>query len=138
MSCLVYFLSKNARRHDTIAPNALSAIVSMIYLSQSAADEVLRLKSRQKSPQVYFRLGVAAIGCLELSYITKFEEVTQPDDQIYDCQGIRVAVSSASLPYINGLTLDYSEDLMGGSFRFHNPNATQHCGCGTSFSVVEP
>jgi iron-sulfur cluster assembly accessory protein len=112
-------------------------IVSMIHLSQSAAAEVVRLKSRQKSPQVYFRLGIAAIGCSGLSYITKFEEVAQPDDQIYDCEGIRVAIDPQSLPYVNGLTLDYSEDLMGGSFRFHNPNATQHCGCGTSFSVTE-
>ncbi|WP_143438253.1 iron-sulfur cluster assembly accessory protein, partial [Hydrocoleum sp. CS-953] len=37
--------------------------------------------------------------------------------------------------YLNGLTLDYSEDLMGGGFRFNNPNAKVVCGCGNSFSV---
>ncbi|KAM3113286.1 HesB/IscA family protein [Phormidesmis sp. 146-33] len=129
-------MSKSLLRHGTIAPT-VSLAIRMIHLSQSAADEVMRLKSRQKSPQVYFRVGVAAIGCSGLSYITKFEEVAQVDDQIHDCQGIRVAINPQSLPYVNGLTLDYSEDLMGGSFRFHNPNASQHCGCGTSFSVVE-
>jgi iron-sulfur cluster assembly accessory protein len=128
---------KNLLHHGTIAHKVPLAIVSMIHLSQSAADEVVRLKSRQKSPQVYFRLGVAAIGCSGLSYFTAFEEVVQADDQIFDCQGIRVAINSQSLPYVNGLTLDYSEDLMGGSFRFHNPNATQHCDCGTSFSIIE-
>jgi Fe-S cluster assembly iron-binding protein IscA len=31
--------------------------------------------------------------------------------------------------------LDYSEDLMGGGFRFHNPNAIETCGCGNSFRL---
>jgi iron-sulfur cluster assembly protein len=31
--------------------------------------------------------------------------------------------------------LDYSEALIGGGFKFTNPNAAQTCGCGTSFST---
>jgi len=49
-----------------------------------------------------------------------------------------VVIDDQSLDYINGLMLDYSEDLMGGGFRFHNPNAKHSCGCGNSFSVKEP
>lgn len=109
----------------------------MIHLSQSAIEEVMRLRSRQRNPQIFFRLGVQAIGCSGLSYVTKFDEVLQPEDQIYDCDGIQVAIDSQSLTYLNGLTLDYSEDLMGGSFRFHNPNAAKNCGCGISFSVTQ-
>jgi Fe-S cluster assembly iron-binding protein IscA len=31
--------------------------------------------------------------------------------------------------------LDYSSALIGGGFKFSNPNATETCGCGTSFTV---
>ena len=67
----------------------------------------------------------------------KFDEGVGPEDQIYDFEGIQMVVDRQSLSYIDGLTLDYSEDLMGGGFRFHNPNALQSCGCGHSFSISE-
>lgn len=115
----------------------VQSTVAMIHLSQSAVEEVVRLKSRQQNPQVFFRLEVEPIGCSGLSYITKFDAAVQPEDQVYDCSGVQVTIDTQSLIYVNGLTLDYSEDLMGGSFRFHNPNAVKNCGCGISFSVTE-
>jgi iron-sulfur cluster assembly accessory protein len=66
----------------------------------------------------------------------EFEQEYQPQDLIYECNGIQVVIAPANLPYIDGLTLDYSEDLMGGGFRFHNPNAIQTCGCGNSFAIA--
>ena len=109
----------------------------MIHLSHSAVEEILRLKLRQQTPQVFFRLGVQPIGCSGLSYLTRFDEHLQTDDQLYDCNGIQVAIDANSLTHLQGLTLDYSEDLMGGSFRFHNPNAIKSCDCGNSFSISE-
>jgi iron-sulfur cluster assembly accessory protein len=61
----------------------------------------------------------------------------RPDDQLFNCDGVQVVVDAQSISAIAGLTLDYSEDLMGGGFRFHNPNALQTCGCGNSFSLSE-
>jgi iron-sulfur cluster assembly protein len=109
----------------------------MIHLSHSAVEEILRLKLRQQNSQVFFRLGIQPVGCAGLSYLTKFDERVQTGDQIYDCNGIQVAIDANSLPHLQGLTLDYSEDLMGGSFRFHNPNAVKSCDCGNSFSIAE-
>ena len=54
--------------------------------------------------------------------------------QILTCRGIQVAVLESSQLLLDGLHIDYSEDLMGGGFRFSNPNAAQTCGCGGSFS----
>jgi iron-sulfur cluster assembly accessory protein len=48
---------------------------------------------------------------------------------------VKVAVDSVSLPFLEGATLDFVDDLMGQSFRVDNPNATASCGCGTSFSL---
>lgn len=68
-------------------------------------------------------------------YSLEFEETPRPEDRVYDCNGISVVVAQQQINYIDGLTLDYSEDMMGGGFRFHNPNAKQSCGCGNSFSI---
>jgi len=46
-------------------------------------------------------------------------------------------VDPLSMTFIQGLTIDFSEDLLGGGFRFKNPNAVASCGCGTSFATAE-
>jgi iron-sulfur cluster assembly accessory protein len=65
----------------------------------------------------------------------EFDAELSPDDLVDDCGTVKVVVDSQQLNYLKGLTLDYSEDLMGGGFRFKNPNAKIGCGCGNSFSV---
>ncbi|WP_449419350.1 HesB/IscA family protein [Phormidium nigroviride] len=109
----------------------------MIHLNKPAAIEVIRLKSKHPNPNALFRLGVESSGCCGLSYTMAFDETLNPDDLVYESEGIQVAINPEQLKYVNGLTLDYSEDLMGGGFRFHNPNASQNCSCGNSFSLRE-
>ncbi|MFB2839477.1 HesB/IscA family protein [Floridanema evergladense] len=108
----------------------------MINLSKAAASEVKRLMA-QKQPNSLFRLGVQPGGCAGIYYTLEFDRATRSGDRVYDCQGIQIVVEENTLEYINGLTLDYTEDLMGGGFRFHNPNASSSCGCGNSFSVID-
>ncbi|MBE9040303.1 iron-sulfur cluster assembly accessory protein [Oscillatoriales cyanobacterium LEGE 11467] len=107
----------------------------MIHLSQAAIRELKRLKSRQNSQEAYFRLKVEAGGCSEFFYAMTFDETAGPSDRVCECEGLETLIDSVTLPYVEGLTVDYSEDLMGGGFRFHNPNATQTCGCGNSFAM---
>ncbi|NET37201.1 MAG: iron-sulfur cluster assembly accessory protein, partial [Cyanothece sp. SIO1E1] len=84
-----------------------------------------------------FRLGVQTGGCSDWLYTMGFDQTVQPEDQVYTCGGIQVVIDNRDLDRIDGLTIDYSEDLMGGGFRFHNPKAFHHCGCGNSFSIKE-
>lgn len=108
----------------------------MIELSKAAAAEVQRLKVKQKKPNALFRLGVKPGGCAGGMYYTlEFDEAAQPADEIYESKGLQVVVAAETLNYIDGLAIDYSEDLMGGGFRFHNPKATKSCGCSNSFSI---
>jgi iron-sulfur cluster assembly accessory protein len=108
---------------------------AMIQLSQTAISEVQRIKSQSSNPAALFRVGIQQGGCADWYYILRLDDAVTPDDRVFTCQGIEVVVDPSSLPYLTGLNLDYSEDLMGGGFRFHNPNAVQSCGCGNSFSV---
>jgi iron-sulfur cluster assembly protein len=108
----------------------------MISLSTTAANEVKRLQGKhQPSNRGALRLSVQPKGCAGLSYQLDFTDIVESDDRLFECDNIQVVVSCSSLAYVDGLTLDYSEDLMGGSFRFHNPNAKQTCSCGHSFAV---
>jgi iron-sulfur cluster assembly protein len=105
----------------------------MIQLSQIAIEEIKRLGAKPRNLGQNLRLGVKAGGCGDFSYLLSFDSVINPDDTTYEFSGIALVVDSQSLNYIDGMTLDYSEDLMGGNFRFHNPNAASSCGCGISF-----
>ncbi len=109
----------------------------MIYLSQSAAKEIQRLMSKQNNPEVFFRLQVQTGGCSGLFYDMGFDKVLRTGDQIFKSTGIALVVDAESLNYVKDMTVDYSEDLMGGGFRFHNPRAIALCGCGNSFSISQ-
>ena len=106
-----------------------------IQLSPAAATEVNRMKSKYPNPNPQFRLGIAAGGCADWYYTLTIDSQIAPDDRALTCDGIAIVINAQSWAYLDGLTLDYSEDLMGGGFRFNNPNATASCGCGNSFSI---
>ena len=111
----------------------------MIELSPAAVSEVKRLRLKQiYSNTGRLRLRVEQSGCSGLSYQMEFETESSPDDRIIQSDDLDIVVDSNSLGYLNGLVIDYTEDLMGGSFRYHNPNASEVCNCGTSFKVSNP
>ena len=107
----------------------------MINLSATAVQEIIRLQSKQNQPNILFRIRVKPGGCCSLCYTMQFDTQQDSNDRVYDYGQVKVVVDSLQLNYLNGLILDYSEDLMGGGFRFNNPNAKVACGCGNSFSV---
>ncbi|MBE9056439.1 iron-sulfur cluster assembly accessory protein [Sphaerospermopsis sp. LEGE 08334] len=107
----------------------------MIQLSPAATNEMERLKSKQQ-PNILFRLQVKPGGCSGWLYDISFDEAVKVEDQVFDVNNIQLVIDKESIKYINGLTLDYSEDLMGGGFRFYNPIAISTCSCGNSFSIA--
>lgn len=55
---------------------------------------------------------------------------------VYQERGITVITDDTSLPYLQGLSIDYSDDLISAGYRFNNNSNDSSCGCGGSFSVV--
>lgn len=108
----------------------------MITVTDRAAKEVARIISEQKLPeQTVLRVGVKGGGCSGFSYTLGFDDTTSEVDQVFDINGVRVAVDPKSFLYLNGTQIDFEESLMGRGFKFGNPNAAKSCGCGESFSV---
>jgi iron-sulfur cluster assembly protein len=107
----------------------------MINLSPTATSEIKRMQLKHQESNICFHLGVKSGGCCGLFYDMSFTANPANTEHTFNSNGIQIAIDAESLNYLNGLTLDYSEDLVGGAFRFHNPQATSTCGCGNSFSI---
>ena len=107
-----------------------------ILISEAALTQ-LKMLREQQGADLLLRVGVSNGGCSGMSYKMDFAtpDSIREDDEVYDYDGFRVICDPKSLLYIYGMQLDYSNQLIGGGFQFSNPNATQTCGCGKSFSA---
>ena len=107
----------------------------LINLTDKAVEQVKVLfESEDKGAEYGLRLGVIGGGCSGLSYKIDFD-VKKEKDNVLDFNGVKVFIDLKSSIYLKGITLDYKDGLNGKGFVFVNPNATNTCGCGESFSV---
>ena len=112
-----------------------------ILITQTAMKQLSQL-CKEQGPDKLLRVGVRSGGCSGMSYTMDFilSQAVQKEDEVYDYSTpegdvFKVVCDPKSLLYIYGMQLDFSTDLIGGGFNFTNPNATQTCGCGSSFAV---
>ena len=114
---------------------------AVINIKPKAMKRLRELRSKQKDQEAFMvlRMGVRNGGCSGLSYVMDFstEDEIGEDDEVdeYGAEKLKCVVDAKSMLYLYGLELDYSEDLIGGGFKFFNPNAEESCGCGSSFGV---
>lgn len=107
----------------------------MIYVSSAAASELHRIMSERELAGWGLRVGVKGGGCSGLSYTMEFAAEPDDHDKIFVSEGIRLFCDPKSHLYLNGMTLDFGQELLGGGFKFLNPNAVQTCACGGSFGA---
>ena len=108
----------------------------MIYISEKAKEKVTELKQQTGLTEDYFlRVSVVGGGCSGLSYKLDFDNETQPNDQVFEDNGVKLVTDLKSFLYLCDTTLDFSDGLNGKGFHFSNPNASRSCGCGESFAV---
>lgn len=84
----------------------------------------------------FLRISVIQGGCSGMTYNAGIEENMADDDQVvFQDEGIKVVADMGSALYMEGLEVDYSEDLIQSGFRFKNLHAVHSCGCGSSFAL---
>ena len=109
-----------------------------INLTETAAKEIKDIIKQQGLPEenTRLRVGVKGGGCSGFSYMLDLTEEpkTEMDEEI-ECQGIKILIDMKSYLYLNGVEIDFKDEVMGRGFVFKNPNATSTCGCGSSFSA---
>jgi len=109
----------------------------MITLTKKAVDEIQKITTEQNmnSEEIFLRVGVRGGGCSGYQYTMDITDNKQDNDEMFECDGVRVIVDPKSLIYITGTTIDFKDELMGRGFAFDNPSSTGRCGCGSSFSA---
>lgn len=106
-----------------------------VTLTEGALHELVRIRDEQNIPAEYgLRIGVKGGGCSGFSYIIGFDEPKDGDDT-FQINGMKVLMQKAHAIYLLGMEIDWVEGLNNRGFSFNNPNATETCGCGTSFSA---
>ena len=105
---------------------------SIVNLSDEA---VLHLSNQldKRGKGLGVRVGIKTTGCSGLAYVLEFVDEVQPDDQIIECNGVKLFVDPNSMTYIKGTSMDYVKDGINEGFKFSNPNSKGECGCGESF-----
>ncbi len=105
-----------------------------ITLTENAAKHVANFLSR-RGKGVGLRVGVRTSGCSGLAYKLEYADEVRPEDLRFESHGVTVVVDPKSLPYLDGMELDFTREGLNEGFRFNNPNVKDACGCGESFNV---
>ncbi len=106
-----------------------------IVISERAAHRITVLRAQEEAGDAFLRIAVSGGGCSGFQYGLSFDDQRNPDDFVFERDGVAVVVDDVSLDLLNGAEVDFVEDLMGASFQIKNPNAASSCGCGNSFSI---
>ena len=107
----------------------------MINLSDKAKAKVKELFKEQGKAASFLRVAAKGGGCSGMTYDVKIDDALKEQDRMYMFDDVQVVCDTKSLVYLDGMSIDYSTELVGAGFKFVNPKATGSCGCGTSFST---
>lgn len=106
-----------------------------VILTDRAARQIIQIKEKENLDEnLYLRVAVEGGGCSGLSYKLGFD-IRTDEDKIVVSNDIEIVIDPKHLMYLNGITIDYPDGLDARGFTFDNPNASESCGCGSSFAV---
>jgi len=105
-----------------------------VKFTESAIEELNRLYSDLNlDNDSALRIGVKGGGCSGMSYLLAFDK-EEDGDTHYQLGQIPVVMKKAHVMYVIGMEVDWEHGLNNRGFSFNNPNASETCGCGQSFS----
>ena len=106
----------------------------LVRLTEVAGMQAEKLMLREEQGE-FLRIRITGGGCNGLSYKLKFVSSAKKGDILVESSGMSVLLDSKTALYLRGTTLDFSDNLVGGGFKFMNPNAKASCSCGESFNL---
>lgn len=104
-----------------------------ISLTHSATERVKSFLG--KDGGIGLRLGVKKTGCSGWAYTVELAKEIQDSDVVFEQDDVKIVVDSDNLSFLDGSVIDFAAEGLGSSFQFINPNATDKCGCGESFTI---
>lgn len=99
-------------------------------------EKALQMLARKLGPEEFLRVTITKGGCAGLIYNAEIgKEMKEGESVVLEIEGVRVASDKDSMPFLDGLVIDYSDDLLNSGLRFANLKAKSTCGCGMSFNL---
>ena len=105
-----------------------------VSLTESAAERVKSYLAK-RGHGLGLRVGVRKTGCSGYAYVIDYADAIDPQDVVFNDQGVKIFVDPESLGLIDGTRVDFVKKGINEAFKFRNPNVKGECGCGESFSV---
>jgi iron-sulfur cluster assembly protein len=105
-----------------------------ITITEKAKIKIKSLLVQRQTPDSWLRISLHGGGCSGFMYRYEFIPDAEEKDKILELDGVKVCVDKKSYLFLNGMEIDYQEDLLKSGLVFNNPNATRSCGCGESVS----
>lgn len=109
--------------------------VPAVRLTAEAIHHIKRLQRENDMEGFGLRFGLEGGGCSGYTYQLDFEEQPQPEDEVFEFDGVKVFMNPLHIQYLRGTTIHYEDSLIGAGFKLDNPNVKRTCGCGSSFDV---
>ena len=104
-----------------------------ISISEFGAQKALSILAQSGKDNAGVRVFIKSGGCSGYQYGMAIDDRELEGDTIVHDRGVKLLIDRMSLPLLRGSEVDFVENMMGGGFTVHNPNATSSCGCGHSF-----
>ncbi|MCL4253605.1 MAG: iron-sulfur cluster assembly accessory protein [Anaerolineae bacterium] len=103
-----------------------------LIISPAALEAVKQLLYERNVPDYALRIIASNVGYLGVQFSLALEAEAQPTDRVLEVEGVRILLDSASLTHLNGVRMDYVENLAGKGFQITQSRASSGCGCGAS------
>lgn len=103
-----------------------------LVIDDSARKRIEELRTEKGQDSLMLRITVEGGGCSGFQYKLELTEDIKDKDLTFDSFAV---TDDISMPFLEGSTIKFKDDLIGSEFVIDNPNAQSGCGCGTSFSV---
>lgn len=106
-----------------------------LQLTDAAARKAKKLLASSEHDKSALRVAVRNGGCSGMRYELLFDGTRGAEDAELDFDGLKVWIDATSATFLEGITIDYSDELNDAGFKINNPGAAETCGCGESFSL---
>ena len=104
-------------------------MIKEINFSKKAVEKINQLISKKPSG-TFFRIAVKGGGCSGFKYDFSFDSKIESNDFKHE----NIVIDQSSLDMLKGSQVDFTNELIGSSFKISNPKTKSSCGCGVSFS----
>jgi iron-sulfur cluster assembly protein len=105
-----------------------------ITITEEAKSKIESLLRRRQTPGYYLKIGLKGGGCSGFMYSYDFVSESDEKDKVFDFGEVKICVDRRSYLFLNGMEIDYEEDLLKSGLVFNTPKAQRTCGCGESIA----